>query len=122
MGDNLRRGCDRNPGVSGRGIDVARYQVESRPEGPVGRLDVPRPDVAPGDLRAWLADRLEELRGVPGRHEETGVASFDGQVAVEGGLPRLSSFRFGPHPAPDDWPRIPLADLLEAGAAALRPG
>jgi hypothetical protein len=43
-------------------------------------------------------------------------------VAVDGGVPRLARFGFGPHPAPDDWPRIPLADLLDAGAAELRRG
>ena len=101
---------------------MARYQVESRPEGPVGHLQVVRPDLAPPDLRAWLADRLEALRSFPGRHEETGVAWFRGTVDVQGGQLRLSPFRFGPHPAPEDWPRIPLADLLDAGAAELREG
>lgn len=115
------------PGPRLPAIDVARYQVESRPGGPVGHLDVLRPDRAPPDLRAWLAERLEGLRSFPGRHRETGVAWFRAEIGVErdglfpAGL-RLASFRTGPHPAPDDWPRIPLPDLLDAGAAQLREG
>ena len=103
-------------------MDVARYQVESRPGGPVGRLEVSRPDLAPPDLPSWLADRLEALQGMPGEHEATGVAYFEGNVAVEEGRLRLSVFRFGPHPAPDDWPRVPLRDLLGAAATGLRRG
>jgi hypothetical protein len=53
---------------------VARYQVESRPEGPGGRLEVLRPDLAPPDLRSWLADRLEALRTFPGRSHPVVVA------------------------------------------------
>jgi hypothetical protein len=99
---------------------VARYQVESRPGGPVGRLEVTRRDLAPADLRSWLADRLDHIGTMRGRHEATGVAFFDGNVAVEGGRLRLSLFRFGPHPAPDDWPRVPLPELLRPAAEELR--
>ena len=101
---------------------MARYQAESRPGGPVGRLAVTRPDLAPADLRPWLADRLEELRSFRGRHEATGVAFFEGTIALDDTRLRLASFRLGPHPAPDDWPRIPLAELLRAAAADLRRG
>ena len=113
---------------------MARYQVESRPGGPVGQLEVLRPDLAPADLRPWLADRLEELRSFPGRHQGTGVAWFRADIAVDdGGLVsvdvaarhavlRVAQFRTGPHPAPGDWPRIPLPDLLDAAAAELRRG
>ena len=97
---------------------MASYRVESRPGGPVGRLEVTRADLAPPDLRAWLADRLHETRAVPGAHEATGVAWCRAEVAVEDGRPRLT-VRFGPHPAPEEWPRIPLAALLDHAVAQL---
>lgn len=101
---------------------MASYQVESRPGGPVGRLEVTRADLAPPDLRAWLADRLDDIGQMPGRHEASGVVVFAGDVTVEDGRLRLSGFRFGAHPAPDDWPRIPLPDLLGVAARELRKG
>jgi len=120
MGHNLRRGCDSDARAYAPPIDVASYQVESRPGGPVGRLEVRRPDAAPPDLRLWLADQLDALRARPGRHDASGVAWFTGDVAVDQGRPTLARIRFGPHPAPDDWPRLPLRDLLAAAAHDLR--
>jgi hypothetical protein len=115
-----------------RGETVCTYRVESTPDGLRAALVWHTPNASRRQvidhLRWWagalLADPfpasggpvayLEAFVGWHRELKETPTGVVDGEPEL-----RLSSFHFGPYPAPEDWPRRPLTDLLAFARADL---
>ena len=120
------RGGWKPPGWTTRAT-VAGYSVTSEPEGFRSRLWTSE-DVDEADLRAWLAGWLPRTgTGVSDAGED--VVYFTALVGrardVEPDAPDpdewvVANFSFGAGPAPVDWPRRPLAELLAYASTDLR--
>ncbi len=118
------------PGWSTR-ASVAGYTVWSMPDGPTGRLWTAE-GIDEGEVRRFLARWL--VSGLPVKATESSHAPactfFTVQVGrnaeVVPGSPNpegwtTTNFSFGPGPAPADWPRVPLTDLVAFAIADLEP-
>ena len=114
------------PGWTTR-ASVAGYSVTSEPDGFRSRLWTDD-EVDEAEVRAWLAESLSGRGAGPGAEREN-VAYFTALVGrareVEPEAPDpdawvITNFSFGPGPAPADWPRRPLDELLAYAVTDLR--
>jgi hypothetical protein len=110
------------------GFSVGAYVVSSQPRGPVGTL-LAAEGVDETALRAWLADWLESK--APKGSDLGPGAFFTVKVGRQGdAVPNAlepetwtsAGFSMGADPAPSDWPRVPLAQLVAFAVDDLRRG
>ena len=101
---------------------IARYFVSSRPHGLMGELETKSDggEAVRDVLVKWLQKVRPELANRPGPHVATGCAHL--WIRLTGSATGLvvSTFGYGPEPAPNDWPRVSLADLLDFAEDDLR--
>jgi hypothetical protein len=119
------RGDWKPPGWTTR-ASVAGYSVTSEAGGPRSRIWT-NEEVDEGEVRAWLADWIQS-RG-PKLQAEEDVAFFSALVGrhrdVNPEAPDpdgwvVTNFSFGAGPAPVDWTRRPLNELLAYAVTDLR--
>jgi hypothetical protein len=110
------------PGWSTR-ASVAGYSVHSEPDGPRARLWTAE-GVDEAEVRRWLGQWLQTgppLAAAAQRDAGPGCTYLTIHVGRKGEIEpgsddpdgwTVASVSFGPGPAPADWPRVPLDDLV----------
>jgi hypothetical protein len=119
------RGQWKPPGWTTR-ASVAGYSVTSEPDGPRSRLWT-NEELDEAEVQAWLADWIQRrgpklqaeedvafFSALVGRHRDVNPEAADPDAWV------VTNFSFGAGPAPSDWPRRPLNELLTYAVTDLR--
>jgi hypothetical protein len=103
----------------GTDYGAARYFAASTDRGYVGHLEVGA-SVSEQDIREFLVGWIERRGSTPRMNSgaRSGCAFLSITVATQG--LQVASFSYGPSPAPEEWPRVPLADLMMFAALDLR--
>ena len=121
------RGEGKPPGWSTR-ASVAGYSVTSEPDGPRSRLWA-REGIDESEVRAWLAAWLDRVgTELHAREDVTFCTVLVGlrrdvmPDAPDADEWTVTNFSFGPGPAPAEWPRRPLSELLAFAATDLSQG